>query len=236
MTAKRPFVVGGITGTDMSEALELPAGTELEIPTGGTIVDAAGCDLLERVRLPAPGASLPAHVLTAETEYTGNDYVRANTDTSWLDLPAARIPYPRLLKHGRVLWEITGTYFNSGAVSQTLDFELVVDGTPTGAMLSYPITAVGGNPSFLGFFAALRVIGAIDGGTLYDLEGRLRMNRGDVSTYDQMIDSTKAVRPTINGTASRTLHFRYRRRSSVANEASKLMSFLCWQDLHRSGV
>lgn len=236
MSSKRPFVRGNLVGSDMAQAEELQNGTDLELPPGGSVVDEHGADQLERVQETDHGLLQPDTVLTAEMEYSGNDFVRSNADTSWLTLPAARVAYPRLLRHGRIEFEVTGTYFNTGAVVQTLDFELVVDGTPTGAMLSYPITAVGGNPSFLLFAAVLRIVGSIDGNTLYDLEGRLRMQRGDVGTYDLMIDSTKAVRPTIDGTASRTLNFRARRRNNVTNEAFLLRSFMAHQPLYRSGV
>jgi hypothetical protein len=189
------MVLGPIVGSDMAEAQELPAGTNLELPAGGTIVDEHGADALERGRPPAPAADFPDHVLTAEMEFTGNDYVRSNADTSWVTLPVCRIPYPRLLRMGRTEWQITGIYFNTGVVNQNLEFELVIDGTPSGSVLAWNITAVGGSPSFLLFEATLRIVGSINGATQYDLEGRLRMQRGgrrDLRPHDRFAEGGPA--------------------------------------------
>lgn len=232
----RPIVRGTVVGSDMLFAKELPGGEDLELPRQGAVMDQHGVDVLERARGPAE-VDAP-HVLTADMEFTGGDYVMANADTAFRVLPAARVRYPRLLRHGRVEWEHTGLYFNSGAVVQTLEFELLVDGAQTSpaSVLAWPITAVAGFPTTVIFQAWLRIIGAIDGSTRYDLEGRLVMREGHTGNYGTVLDQYKAVRPTIDGTASRNLGFRVRRANNVTDEALIMRSFMCWQTLYRSGT
>lgn len=233
---KPPFVQGPIAGQDMLAAHELEADHSLELSRNQTVTDEQGTDLFERARAGSMPMSLP-HLFIQECRFNGGDYVSSGNNPAWFDLPAGRIPYPRLLTMGALHWEHTGVYFNNGAVVQTLEFELLVDGAPCSpaCVLSWPITAVAGFPTITIFTADLRVIGDYDNATLYHLEGRLRMQEGHSGTFATVLDSTKSGRPVIDGTAGRTLGFRFRRALNQANEALTMKTSLAWQLAQRSG-
>lgn len=236
MSSLPPLVVGTISAGRQTAGRELPLSEDLRIGANRTVVDHRGQDLLERARQPIVD-SLP-WVFIQECRYNGGEYVSTGNDPSWFPLPQGRIPYPRLLTMGVLNWLHSGVYFNSGAVTQTIEFELLVDGSPTSpaTILSWPITAVAGFPTITIFTAQLTVIGDYDGSTLYHLEGRLRMQEGHTGTYGTVLDVIKAARPTIAGGASRVLGFRFRRALNQANEALTMKNSLGWQMLHRSGL
>lgn len=240
MTENRPLIAGQVVGSDMLTAKELPSDQDLRIGAAMRVRDALGVDSAELASYNEEWIrSAGPCVFINETEFTGGDYVSGDAVTDWFDLPQGTVPYPNLMRNVRVQFEATGQYFNSGNPDQYLDFELMIDGVASGAVLSWHLTAPANNPTIVIFSAMLRAVhgGSVFEGadpTLYHLRGHLEMQDG--ISLATLVDQAKTARPVIDGMADRVLGFRFRRRSAVTGEAILLRSFMGIYYTFRSGA
>lgn len=173
-----------------------------------------------------------SEILTSESDYSGLDWVSIASNTDWLTLPVASLRWPRLKRVGVVHWDITANYFNTAAGSQDIEFELMVDGAASGSSLTWTESAGCDSNGVLVFTADLRVIGDYQGGTRHMIEARLLVVNG---TGVQALNSTKFLLPTLDSTADRTLGWRCRKATSVANTRLEVQSIGCIQSLYTSG-
>lgn len=191
---------------------------------------------------PASGGSLPvvsptfppqeSTILTAESDYSGLDWVSIASNTDWKTLPLASLRWPRLKRVGLVHWDIVANYFNTAAGSQDIEFELMIDGSASGSSLTWTESAGCDINGVLVFTADLRVVGDYRADTRHLIEARLLVVNG---TGVEALNSTKYLLPTIDSTADRTLGWRCRKATAVANTRLEIQSVGCYQNLYTSG-
>lgn len=163
----------------------------------------------------------------------GGDWVSGDSDTSWLVLPTGTVRYPRLRESTVIFWEISSLWYNSSGSAQIIDWELMIDGAPSGIMFSWSDNTTCILNSRLMFSANLQSLWEPTGGWTYELECRLRLrDQTDTTRFDSTLGKQLALDPTDD----RDLAWRVRKRNAATGNGLLVRGHAAWQPVWRKGT
>jgi hypothetical protein len=224
MSQKRPFVKGPVVGSETDRLKETVWPESQDWRKRGVLIH------------------------TADTTFTTGDWAKNANDINWIDLPSANLPFPLLKRLGLIKWDFIGLFFNAGTSgaplftpnAQQIEFELVIDGTPSGYVVSWTEDAGTGAVDFnnrIRFTADLVVSGHPTTGTMYLIECRLLIvSSAGVVILNEITDGYRYLAPTIDGGSDRRLSWRCRKANALPLTSLQIRSVCCYQPVYTSGV
>lgn len=181
----------------------------------------------------------PASPIVVRTSYSSlgsgvGDFASAATDNTWITLPVGKFMVPSLRRVVLIRWEIVGDYSNPLGDAESIEAQLMVDGSAVDSALAYAQTAAVTSTGAIRFTADLVTVGT------------LTSPRFLMSTKCQIVDASAAsiistekfMFSTIDSLANQTLGWRLRKTQTGGGTTvvMNIHSILCYQVCPTSGV